>query len=804
MFELLQAYQLNIMLALSSICAVVGIFSLITKSLPRKRKLAIADMEFSAAILLYNDRLAYMFHGDISNKGYWLVRISNFLVFFMTISVLHAFNLYLSDLCRNEIGLSKPPVRLKIVEVIVGIGWALVIISQFTGIYYTFDETNAYQRGPGFLICYAIPFIALFIQLSVVIQFFTRMSLYISIPVLLFTVIPMVASIFQALYYGVSFTNMSIVGMGVVLYVFAIMEMNEKLAKAQKQELDAARSLVDSVLRSYEQTAEVFAKAIDARDKFTRGHSKRVAEYSMDIAQALGMSESQSHEVYCSALLHDIGKIEIPDTVISRHEHLSAAEEELIRKHAEAGGKILSEVNEIPFLSVAAKTHHERYDGKGYPEGIRGEAIPIIGRIVAVANAYDEMTSFKFDRPPFAQGRVRDEFVKGAGTRFDPKIADIMVDMIDRDAEYMMRESEEENIEAADRNNLAKVKRMHFDNYKELVSDGIRIEHEYIKIKFESCPDAGFDKRMAIPSIILFDSFDRCVHRNARNIKNVHYFEYAEVWLDGHYITTAARNLKIDITNKTYVNTDADKEAADWQTYEIEAVSFKDHVKLTIDSRSIHAKVTVALPDSTRYVFLGVTGEHCSIRNASVKEIGRTADKDDIERIAPEVDYFERKCGDLPNVEVDGYRETSSLGIPVEDGMRLFFHTQSLPTARLVHHCAYILLYTSDDGTVNGRNYSEFACIRLDGDDATNEGKADNTLSIRKNEDFAGWDSWKERNLKGLDYIVNFYRKRNCIFFDTENSGIAIECRSVVPADCDNVYVAITGNLCAISDIRIK
>ena len=102
MFQLIRDHQLNIMFGLSSICVVVGFFALITKSLPKRRKLAIAYLEFSSSLLLYSDRLAYIYQGDASAKGYWMVRISNFLVFFMTISVVHAFNLYIDDICVDE------------------------------------------------------------------------------------------------------------------------------------------------------------------------------------------------------------------------------------------------------------------------------------------------------------------------------------------------------------------------------------------------------------------------------------------------------------------------------------------------------------------------------------------------------------------------------------------------------------------------------------------------------------------------------------------------------------------------------
>lgn len=801
MFDFIEAHQEDIMLGLSSICFMVGIFAIITKSLPKRRKLALVDIEFSAAILLYSDRLAIMYHGDPSTLGYWIVRISNFLVFFMTISVVHAFNLYISDLCRNEIGCGSVPTRLRIVEMIAGIGWILVIVSQPTGLYYTFDANNAYQRGPGFLICYIIPLAALFIQLSVIIQYFKRLSLYISIPMLLFTILPMMASILQFVRYGIVFTDMTIVGMAIVLYIFAIIEMNDIIAEAQHRELDESEQKRLSIRKSLVQVIQAFANAADSRDRYTRGHSLRVADYSRNIAKALGMDEKERFRVYNSAALHDIGKVEIDDSIIRKTGRLTEEEEEELKKYPVLGGEILSSVDELPYLHQAAEFHHERYDGKGYPKGLRGEEIPIIARIVSVANAYDEMTSFNSSREPLAQGKVRETLIKGAGREFDPKVVDVMVDMIDHDTDYMMREQEEESVDESDRNDITVINRMHFDDYKDDVSDGIRISKEYLKISFETRPDAGFARKNSLPSIILFDSFDACVHKNERNIKNQHYLEYGEIWMDGHTICTSARDIKAEINVRESSDNIDENE---WVAYEIEAVNVKDHTKIKIRSRYLFADITVALPDATRYVYLGITGEHCSIKNISVKEIGLGLGEHSIARIAPEVDYFTRKDGDIANVEVDGYRETSTLGIPVEDGMRMFFRTQSLPVANLIHHCAYILLYSSDDGIVGGKNYAEYACVRIDGDDATEDGKAENKLTVHKDEDFAGWDAWKESNKNGFDCEIGFKRKRNRITFKTDNAGIWIECVTTVPAGADNVYVALTGNLCTLMNIRVR
>ncbi|MCR4690052.1 MAG: HD domain-containing protein [Lachnospiraceae bacterium] len=801
MFAFIQAHQLNIMLSLSSICFVVGFFTLITKSLPRRRKLSIAYMEFAAAILLFSDRLAYIYQGQTSATGYYMVRLSNFLVFFQTISVIHAFNIYLTDLCQNEIKAGKVPMRLRFVEILSIIGWVLVVISQFVGLYYTFDENNVYHRGPGFLICYMIPVVALLFQLSVVIQYMKRLSLYISVPVILFTILPLVASIVQALFYGVSLTNMAIVGMAIVLYIFAIIEQNEKYAQAQKQQIDDIKSVNQSVIKSFEQTVGAVTKAMDNRNKYTRGHSQRVAEYSRQIAAELGMDERSCFEVYQSALLHDIARIQMPDSILYKTGHLTEAETEAIKRLPLVGGNILSEIEELPFLQTAARYHHERFDGKGFPEGLKGDAIPLIARIVTVTNAYDEMTSFKANRQPLAQGKVRETFVSGSGRIFDPKIAGIMIEMIDRDTEYMMREAEDQNIEETDKNDITVVSRMHFDNYKESSSDGIRVSREYLKIRFETRPDTGVERKMATPSIVLFDSFDRCIHRNERNIKNLHYFEFGEIWMDGHTICTSARDIQSSIREIEPMDNLSEN---DWIAYEIEAICLKDHVRVKIASRYREVDVTVALLDSTRFVFLSLTGENCTVKNIDVRHVPMADNEEPISRIAPEVNYFSRKDGDIPNVEVNDYREESTVGIPVDDGMRINFHTQSLPLANLVHHCAYILLFDSEDGSVTGKDYKEYACIRLDGDNATNNGMADNKLIVHKDEDFSGWDAWKELNKNGMDYEVEFKRKKNRIRFTTDNGGISIDCVTTIPKGENSCYVALTGNLCTLSDIRVR
>ena len=156
MFELLRQHQLNIMLVLSGICVTMGILMIFTKILSRKRKQILVLMEIAATLILSFDRLAYMYAGDISEKGYVMVRLSNFMVYFMTPAIVLIFNIYLCDLLTDDGSIKDFPIRLNVVSAAAGIGMILVVVSQFTGLYYTIDAQNHYNRSPGFIICYII------------------------------------------------------------------------------------------------------------------------------------------------------------------------------------------------------------------------------------------------------------------------------------------------------------------------------------------------------------------------------------------------------------------------------------------------------------------------------------------------------------------------------------------------------------------------------------------------------------------------------------------------------------------------
>lgn len=184
------------------------------------------------------------------------------------------------------------------------------------------------------------------------------------------------------------------------------------------------------------------AYTIDAKDRYTSGHSQRVAEYSLEIAKRMNKSDEDQKIIYYAGLLHDVGKIRVPEAVINKPGKLSDEEFDQIRIHPVSGYHILKDIHDDERIGYGAKYHHERYDGTGYPNGLAGKNIPEIARIIGVADAYDAMASNRSYRKALSQDIVRSEIEKGKGRQFDPEIADIMLKMIDEDKEYKMCQAE--------------------------------------------------------------------------------------------------------------------------------------------------------------------------------------------------------------------------------------------------------------------------------------------------------------------------------------------------------------------------
>ena len=216
--------------------------------------------------------------------------------------------------------------------------------------------------------------------------------------------------------------------------------LRHKLEAEVRKQTKTAEERRERMERLSEEAVLCLSKAIDAKDKYTNGHSERVAKYSREIARRAGMSESEQKDIYFMGLLHDVGKIGVPDTVINKPGKLTDEEFALIKKHPVIGFEILKDITEMPGIGQGARWHHERYGGGGYPDGIGGEDIPLYARIIGVADAYDAMTSKRSYRDVLPQDVVKNEIEKGIGTQFDPVFAKIMLEMIEADKNYELHE----------------------------------------------------------------------------------------------------------------------------------------------------------------------------------------------------------------------------------------------------------------------------------------------------------------------------------------------------------------------------
>ena len=580
-----------------------------------------------------------------------------------------------------------------------------------------------------------------------------------------------------------------------LIAVLIIYRRNKMIDEYRKAEVENLKEQQRSAMRLFEQTATALVNAIDAKDTYSHGHSLRVAEYSEQIARLLGKDEEECKRVYYAALLHDVGKIGIPNTIINKKGKLTTEEYEVIKQHPVKGNFILSGISRYPYLSLGAHFHHERYDGKGYPKQLKGEDIPEIARIISVADAYDAMSSNRSYRSALPQQLVREEIVKGAGTQFDPEIAKIMQNMIDQDPAYRMRESDIMS-------ELAGKYEVECLEFGQEVAEGIIVNSNMTKISLSVSPKPNHpDARGG--AVILFDSLDERVHEDPKTVKELCYYEYCTIWLeDGMTENHGVRKIQTDHAlhddSKRRVKEDGSV------IYEIEAVKCKDHVQMKIDDGARTETIVIALPDSSRYVYIGLTGEYCRVSDVSIHKEEEPVPENYIERIAEEISYIDVPAGDIPNVQVDGQGTDVSEGVAVNDQLVISFHTMSLPTARLVWHCPYIIVFTSANGQVNGPDYQEYAVVRLDGECNETQGKAKNKLTVNKQDGFGGWDAWKEANKKGFDCVISFTRYERTITMMTENFGIAIKNTTVVTGNVKNLYVALTGDQCALTNIRIE
>ena len=208
--------------------------------------------------------------------------------------------------------------------------------------------------------------------------------------------------------------------------VLQLEDLNHYLEKKVKEKTVQVEQM------SFETIATI-SSIIEARDSYTKGHSVRVAEYSALIGERAGWTEDAIRNLKYIALLHDIGKVGIPDNVLNKPGKLTEEEFNIIKSHTTIGGEILKEIETINEVSSGAMYHHERYDGRGYPSGLSGDEIPAVARIICIADAYDAMNSKRVYRDSLSPEVIRAELQNGRGTQFDPHFLDIFFQLLDEE-----------------------------------------------------------------------------------------------------------------------------------------------------------------------------------------------------------------------------------------------------------------------------------------------------------------------------------------------------------------------------------
>ena len=249
--------------------------------------------------------------------------------------------------------------------------------------------------------------------------FYRKIGFYTSILILAVRVFKLTNGIIHFHPTGLPAIFVTLIGIVAILLIY---KGNEKIIRVQERHQKDLEDFTNSII-------DAFAVCIDGKDSYTNGHSLRVAQYTRMLAQKLGEDEKTVQRFYNIALLHDIGKIGIPDEILNKPEKLTEYEYETIKTHPYRGFEILKKVETQKDIADGALCHHERFDGKGYPARLNGKKIPYVARIISVADAFDAMSSTRPYRKKLPMDYIVTEIKKCSGTQFDPVVANAFLEL---------------------------------------------------------------------------------------------------------------------------------------------------------------------------------------------------------------------------------------------------------------------------------------------------------------------------------------------------------------------------------------
>lgn len=331
----------------------------------------------------------------------------------------------------------KPKIDMRVSRIIFYIYVVLLAVNLFTGIIFYFDD-GVYTHGKLYLLNYCFPlyfFVHLFYLTTFKKDFFKRKQLIINSSILFF---PIAAAVLQISFpsYLLSFFSYTLIFLTMLFSLetpdFEELEyLRHNLEIEVQNQTAKAEEHAERIAEMSIEIVKTLAETIDAKDNYTNGHSKRVAHYSELTAQKLGWPEEKIKRLTRAALLHDVGKIGIPDNILLKPGELTPEEFEIIKTHAVKGGKILKNISDLPEAQIVAQYHHERWDGKGYPEQLKGQEIPDIARVVSITDTFDAMNTKRIYRNKLPADEIRRQLMAGSGTQFDPEYLEAFLSVMD-------------------------------------------------------------------------------------------------------------------------------------------------------------------------------------------------------------------------------------------------------------------------------------------------------------------------------------------------------------------------------------
>ena len=329
---------------------------------------------------------------------------------------------------------------IKIINLsILGVYGVSLIINGFLGYYFYFDG-GVYTHGDAYLFVNALTLVFVLEALVIFLVKHKKFNIRQIVATASFHACFFTAFLLQLFVFPNVLLSDFGCALGALLVFFSIetpdyvnlmktlKELNDLKASLENQVEDRTKELA-SEKKSYEEltleTLSSLAAMVDAKDHYTNGHSFRVAAYAKGMAKMLGFSSRDAEQLYFAGLIHDVGKIGISERILTKPGKLTKEEFDIIKSHSSIGGEILKGIKQFPVFEKVAKSHHERYDGEGYPNGLKGEDIPFEGRIVAICDSFDAMTSDRCYRKALSDITALSELQNGKGTQFDPELVEV-------------------------------------------------------------------------------------------------------------------------------------------------------------------------------------------------------------------------------------------------------------------------------------------------------------------------------------------------------------------------------------------